>query len=174
MKAHIRSCYLGLAWSHSSSAVAINSSTASLTDAQLPPRSRYQSMGRLSCIRWKLKTFSRCLRAAPEISHCSEILASSSIKSELWTLNDLKTGPSDQRSALMANVIIVLRWPSAMQTMDLCVWLTAVIMYGINMCLSWPRILRRTREVQKGACSVSSPYTMLGQTLLGCFCLLCI
>lgn len=121
-----------------------------------------------------LKTYSRCLRAAPEISHCSEILASSSINSELWIFNDLKTGSWEQRSALMASVIIVLRWPSGMQTMDLCVWLTAVIMYGINMCLPWPSILRRTREVQKVACNVSSPYAILGHRLLGYFSIWCI
>lgn len=146
---HVRSCYLGLSQSHSSSTVDIKSSSASLIDAQLPltpatkARRGSATLGKFSM----LKTYSRCLRAAPEISHCSETLASCSIKSEVWTLNDLKTGSSEQRSALMASVIIVLRWPSAMQTMDLCVWLTAVIMYGINMCLPCPRVLRRTREV---------------------------
>lgn len=121
-----------------------------------------------------LKTYRRCLRAAPEISHCSEILASSSTKSELRTFNNLKTGSSEPRSALMASVIIVLRWPSAMQTMDWCVWLTAVVMCGINMCLPWPRILRRRREVQKVACNVSSLDTILGHRLLGYFSIWCI
>lgn len=48
---HVRSRCLGLAWSHSSSTVDLKSSSASLPDAQLPPHSSYQSMGRLSCIR---------------------------------------------------------------------------------------------------------------------------
>lgn len=58
----------------------------------------------------------------------------------------------------IASVIIVPSWPSAMQTMDLCVWLAAVITYGINMCLPQLSILSRTRQAQKVVHSLLSIY----------------
>lgn len=62
-------------------------------------------------------------------------------------------------------MIIVLSWPSAMQTMDLCVWLTAVITYGINMCLPQLSILRRARRRRRRSHMMSPlpvPFLVIG------------
>lgn len=71
----------------------------------------------------------------------------------------------------VASGTVVLSWSSVMQTMDLCVCLTAVITYGINIGLPWLSIRRVTEKVVH---NVSGLYTILVHRLLGYSSIWCI
>lgn len=61
----------------------------------------------------------------------------------------------------VASGIVVLSWSSVMQTMDPCVCLTAVITYGINMCLPWLSIKNGDRGLYIMS-PVSIPFLVIG------------